>query len=175
MSNRISKIKTALSKLIADTFASITTDKGILYYDEDEIAIDVAVFIENEDGERTPAEDGEYILDDGRTIVVADGKIAEIREAAAEEEPAEEPAAEEVEAEEEVENPTNEGEENEVDAIVALRKEVNELYQIVDILKSRIEALEKEPAREPAEEEFSKVKIGEVKNTQLDNLRKLFA
>ena len=172
--SKISKIKVALAKLIADTFASITTDKGILVFDEDELAVDVAVFIENEDGERLAAEDGEYKLEDGRTIIVADGKVAEIREA--EEAPAEAdaPAEEEIAAEEEVENPTNEGEETDNEAIVKLRKEVNDLYAIVDTLVKRIEALEKEPAREPAEEEFSKTKIGDVKNNQIDNLRKLF-
>lgn len=68
--------------------AAVSTDKGELRY-EGELAVGVEVGVV--DGEETrAAEDGEYTLEDGRVIVVAEGKIAEIREA---EEPEEEPVA----------------------------------------------------------------------------------
>lgn len=86
---KLSKI--ALRNLLL-RFEDVQTDKGVITVDGD-IAIDAAVFV----GEN-PAEDGEYALEDGRTLVVADGKIAEIKEAEA---PVEEPVA--VEGEEVVE------------------------------------------------------------------------
>lgn len=83
-----------------------------------------------------------------------------------EEETVVEPAVEEVVEEtqteetfEEVENPTNEGEESDTEAVVKLREEVNELYRIVDELKTRLDAVEKKPAAEPASESFRKTKI----------------
>ena len=66
---KLSKI--ALRNLIL-RFEDVNTDKGIITIDGD-IAIDAAVFV----GEN-PAEDGEYALEDGRILVIADGKIAEI-------------------------------------------------------------------------------------------------
>lgn len=102
---------------------------------------------------------------------------AEEKEEPAEEEPKEEeaPAEEEKPAEEEpeVENPTNEGEESETEAVVKLREEVNELYKIVDELKKRLDEIEKKPAADPATEEFAKVnKIGKTGNEKLDRLAK---
>ena len=102
---------------------------------------------------------------------------AEEKEEPAEEEPKEEeaPAEEEKPAEEEpeVENPTNEGEESETEAVVKLREEVNELYKVVDELKKRLDEIEKKPAADPATEEFAKVnKIGKTGNEKLDRLAK---
>ena len=91
--------------------------------------------------------------------------------------PAEEPESEEevvesggteVKAEEEVENPTNEGEETDTEAVVKLREEVNELYKIVDELKARIDKLEGKPAAQPAETEFKNM-IKKSGNEKLDN------
>lgn len=92
--------------------------------------------------------------------------------------PAEEPESEEseeevvesggteVKAEEEVENPTNEGEETDTEAVVKLREEVNELYKIVDELKARIDKLEGKPAAEPAATEFKNM----VKKSSVDKI-----
>ena len=168
---KMNKIKEALSKLIAETFERISTDKGILALDGalEDIEVGMGVSFVNEEGEEVAAEDGDYTLEDGRILRVAEGKIAEIVEPEAVEEPAaEEPASEEPVAEEaeeetpaeepEVENPTNEGEETETEAVVKLREEVNELYNLIDALTKRVEELEKKPAAEPAQEEFKKSK-----------------
>lgn len=163
---KINKIKEALSKLIAETFERVSTDKGILSYDAEELAVGVSVSLVTEEGEEVAAEDGDYTLEDGRILRVAEGKIAEIVEPEPEvEEPAAEESVEEVAAEEEapaeepeVENPTNEGEETETEAVVKLREEVNELYELVHRLEDRIAELEKKPAAEPAKEEFKKTK-----------------
>lgn len=53
----------------------------------EEISVDDA-------SQETATADGEYALEDGRTLIIADGKVAEVREAAQEEEQAEETPAE---------------------------------------------------------------------------------
>ena len=89
---KINKIKEALSKLIAETFERVSTDKGILSYDAEELAVGVSVSLVTEEGEEVAVEDGDYVLEDGRILKIAEGKIAEIVEPEPE---AEEPAAEE--------------------------------------------------------------------------------
>lgn len=85
-----------------------------------------------------------------------------------EEKPAEE------EAFEEVENPSNDGEETDTEAVVKLREEVNELYKVVDELKKRLDEIEKKPAADPATEEFAKVnKVTKTGSSKLDRLAKI--
>ena len=118
--------------------------------------------------------------EEGNPIV---GEMTEVEQeyVPVEEEKPEEPVVEEVVEEaqeeekfEEVENPTNEGEESETEAVVKLREEVNELYKIVDELKNRLDAIEKKPAAEPATEEFAKVnKIYKTGDEKLDRLAKM--
>lgn len=99
-----------------------------------------------------------------------------------EEEVAEEPAVVEVveeekpdeEAFEEVENPSNDGEETDTEAVVKLREEVNELYKVVDELKKRLDEIEKKPAADPATEEFAKVnKVTKTGSSKLDRLARI--
>lgn len=142
----------------------------------------------------SPAEDGEYKVETeqgNKILVIEGGMIKEIRDMEEpEEEPQEnegeepsvdpeEPESEEseeevvesggteVKAEEEVENPTNEGEETDTEAVVKLREEVNELYKIVDELKARIDKLEGKPAAEPAATEFKNM-IKKSGNEKID-------
>lgn len=166
-----SKIREALSKLIAETFERVTTDKGILALDGalEDLEVGMGVMKVDEDGNEVAVEDGDYKLEDGRILRIEGGKIVEIIDPVEEtpaEEPEEAPAEEEVEVEAEeapaeepeVENPTNDGEESETEAVVKLREEVNELYELVRKLEDRIAELEKKPGAEPAEEEFKKTK-----------------
>lgn len=75
---KLSKIKTALAKILAE-FGSTTTDKGILSWDgDDDLKAGDAVFFEDENGTRTPAPDGDYKTGDGKVIRVAGGKVTEI-------------------------------------------------------------------------------------------------
>lgn len=109
---RFNRFKAALLKAFAE-FANVTTDKGILAWDgEDDLKEGDAVYLVDADDNRTPAEDGDYKTEDGKTIVVVEGKVAEIRDPEAEvapeaeeetEEVAEEAAEETPEAEEEPE------------------------------------------------------------------------
>lgn len=101
-------------------------------------------------------------------VPVEKGKPAEpVAEEVVEEAPAEETF-------EEVENPSNEGEETDTEAVVKLREEVNELYKIVDELKARLDAVEKKPAAESATEEFKRVnKVTKTGVDKLDRLAKI--
>lgn len=88
--------KNLLRKLgrMLSQFASVTTDKGILAWDGDEdLKAGDSVYIEDTEGERTPAADGNYVTEDGKTIVVEDGKVSEIRDPEAEVAPASEEMA----------------------------------------------------------------------------------
>ena len=68
-----------------EDFASKGTDKGLLEWEgEDDLKEGDAVYVTDENGERVPAGDGEYTTEDGKVIVVVDGKVAEIRDAKAE-------------------------------------------------------------------------------------------
>lgn len=98
--SKIKRFKAALARLLAE-FGNISTDKGVLAWDGDEdLKEGDAVFIEDADGNRETAPDGDYVTTDAKTIVVADGKVAEIRDPEAEVAP-EEPAPEETAAEQE--------------------------------------------------------------------------
>ena len=95
--SKINRFKAALAKLLA-VFGNVTTDKGVLAWDGDEdLKEGDAVFIEDQEGNRTDAPDGDYITPDNKTIVVVDGKVSEIRDPEAEVAPEEAPANEEEE------------------------------------------------------------------------------
>ena len=66
--------------------------------DADAFAVGVSAFVVNDEGERIPLPDGDYQLQDGSLLVVAEGAVAEMKEAEAEVE-AEEEKEEEMKAE----------------------------------------------------------------------------
>ena len=92
--SKINRFKAALAKLLA-AFGNVSTDKGVLAWDGDEdLKAGDAVYIEDQEGNRETAPDGDYVTTDAKTIVVADGKVSEIKDPEAEvapEEPAQEP------------------------------------------------------------------------------------
>ena len=75
----------------------VKTDKAVLTYDGDgELEVGMEVFVETEADdniEYVHPEDGEYVMEDGRTIIVKAGIVEEIKDKV-EEMPAEEPATE---------------------------------------------------------------------------------
>ena len=96
--SKIKRFKAALARLLAE-FGNISTDKGVLAWDGDEdLKEGDAVYIEDADGNRETAPDGDYVTSDAKTVVVADGRVSEIRDPEAEVAP-EEPAEEEAEKE----------------------------------------------------------------------------
>ena len=82
--SKLSRLKAALAKALAE-FGTITTDKGILaWVGDDDLKAGDSVFIEDAEGNRTAADDGDYKTDDGKTIKVVDGKVSEITDPEAE-------------------------------------------------------------------------------------------
>ena len=82
--SKISRFKAALAKLLA-AFGNVSTDKGVLAWDGDEdLKAGDAVYIEDQEGNRETAPDGDYVTSDAKTIVVADGKVSEIKDPEAE-------------------------------------------------------------------------------------------
>ena len=76
--NKLTKLKLALQKLLFE-YTALTTDKGILYFEEDEIKTDIQVYLEDENGDKQTAESGVYETET-QTITVANGRITEIIE-----------------------------------------------------------------------------------------------
>lgn len=154
---KLDNIKNALSTLLFSLekveFGKMTTDKGIIGFEEAELTEGATVFLVGENDEKLPIEDGEYTADEV-IVTVTDGKAVSIVKKEVEEEKPEQ----EERMEEEVENPTNEGEETDNEAIVKLREEVNELYKRVDELEEIIKKLDGKPADKPAEEQFEVIK-----------------
>ena len=88
-------------------FATAVLESGQeIQTDADSFAVGVSAFVVNDEGERIPLPDGDYKLQDGSMLVVAEGAVAEMKEAEAEveaeEEKEEEMKAEEVQASSEV-------------------------------------------------------------------------
>ena len=82
--NLLMKLKGLLA-----SFATVTTDKGVLAWDGDEdLKAGDRVYIEDAEGERTPAADGDYTTEGGKVIVIVDGAVSEIRDPEAEVAPA---------------------------------------------------------------------------------------
>ena len=187
-------LKLALKSVLSLKFGAVGTDKGKILWDGDEdlkVGDEVFVEVEGED-EPIAAPDGEYITEDNKTIVVVDGKVAEIRDpeaevadepesegdqvesgiTAAEEEPAVEPADEpEVETEPEAEEDRIAALEARIDAIV---EGINQIVNSIAALEGRIAEVEgklasvEAPAADPVEEETPI----EEKKTRLSYLRK---
>jgi hypothetical protein len=125
----------------------------------EEFTANQEVFIVTED-ERIALPVGEYELEDGRILVVAEeGVIAEMRDAAAEEEAPEEAPAEEVEAnEEEMSYATKE----ELSAAVA------EMKEMIEEIKAMMSPKEEEMAEEPQAEEPKEELAEEVVEVEVE-------
>lgn len=160
----MSKLKEKIKALLMQ-YAAVSTDKGNLIYNTDTLEVGSEVFVEDENGENVPAADGEYMLEDGRTIKVEGGKVTEIE--AKEEEPAmpaapAEPAAEQMvdEMPADPETPAETPAENE--KITALEERVATLEtQLADVI-AKLAEIQTTPAASPAEEEFDNIKKPKV-------------
>lgn len=127
---RVAEIKDPEAEVETE-FGKVDTDKGILSWEgEEDLKEGDSVFVDG-----NPAPDGEYRTEDGKVIVVVDGKVAEIKDAAAEVAP-EDPAPEV--------NPEDE----------ELRKENQNLRAQVDELTRKVEELSRQSAAKPAHEEI---------------------
>lgn len=174
--SKLEKIKAELAKLLIK-YSVVKTDKAVLEYDGEELVAGMDVFVTDEEGNKVPAEDGEYLTEDNKTITVKDGKVESIVDPVAEvdteeEKKEDEPMVEDSAKEEEPMPEDKKDEEVNLEdvntAIEELRKEVDELYKIVDsILKKvgetrdeadeRLKKLECKSLAKPASEEFEAI------------------
>ena len=84
--SKLARLKEILAaKLQEEKFGNVTTDKGILAWDgSEDLKEGDSVYLEDSEGNRTPALDDDYKTADNKVIVVVDGKVAEIKDAEAE-------------------------------------------------------------------------------------------
>ena len=157
----MSKLKEKIKALLMQ-YAAVSTDKGNLIYNTDMLEVGSEVFVEDENGENVPAADGEYILEDGRTVEVEGGKVTEIKakedEPAVPAMPAEEQMADEMPAEPETpaETPVED------EKVTALEERVATLEaQLADVI-AKLAEIQTTPAASPAEEEFDNIKKPKV-------------
>lgn len=178
--SKFTQIRLALSKLIA-SFSEVHTDKGVLTNPEDGELVEGTELYTEKDGEFIPAEDGEYSLEDGTTLIIVSGRVESITNPVKEEEkfsevpadpaPVVEPVKEEpapiVEPEPVKEEP--------VDA-------VKELTAVVEALSGKLSEYEKQLAAQqelltkmsqmsaarPAQEEIEHTASPKTGNKQLD-------
>ena len=142
--------------------SEVKTNKGELI-SETVIEVGSEVFIEDANDMLVPAPDGEYVTQDEVTLVVADGKVVEIREKETEEAPVEEQPMEEPLAEEPVEEqPVEEAEPDEKDKRIAeLETQIAELNQVIvekDELIGELRKKLEESDAKPAEEQLKSQK-----------------
>ena len=147
--------------------SEVKTNKGELI-SETVIEVGSEVFIEDANDMLVPAPDGEYVTQDEVTLVVADGKVIEIREkeveeAPVEEQPMDEQPVEEPLAEEPVEEqPVEEAEPDEKDKRIAeLEAQIDELNQVIvekDELIGELRKQLEETDTKPAEEQLKSQK-----------------
>ena len=149
--------------------AEIKTNKGELI-SETVIEVGSGVFIEDANDMLVAAPDGEYVTQDEVTIVVADGKVAEMREKEQEEQPTEEqpteqPLAEEQPTEEqepeqepEAQEPVEDEKDKRIKELEAQVEELNNIIVEKDEEIGRLKAeLEKSDSK-PAEEQLKSQK-----------------
>ena len=186
--SKLEKIKAELAKLLIK-YSVVKTDRAVLEYDGEDLVAGMDVYITDENGDKVPAEDGEYVTEDNKVITVKDGKVESIIDKAAdveaeeEEKKEDEPMVEEPTAEEPMPDDKKEDEVNLEDVNVAideLRKEVDELYKIVDSLlkkvgetrdeaDERLKKLECKSVAKPAYEEFEALgRLQKTGNKKLD-------
>lgn len=185
--SKLEKIKAELAKLLIK-YSVVKTDKAVLEYDGEDLVAGMDVYVTDENGDKVPAEDGEYTTEDNKVISVKDGKVESIIDKAAdveaeeeekkEDEPMEEPTSEEPMPEDKKEDEVNLEDVN--TAIDEMRKEIDELYKLVDSLlkkvgenrdeaDERLKKLECKSLAKPASEEFEALgRLQKTGNKKLD-------
>lgn len=82
---KLKRLKEILAAKLQEKFGNVTTDKGVLSWDgDDDLKAGDSVYVEDSEGNRTPAADGDYKTEDNKVIVVVEGKVSEIKDAEAE-------------------------------------------------------------------------------------------
>lgn len=180
--NIMSKIKDALKRLLME-FNTLSTETAELYWEEDsELMVGYKVFVEDAEGNKVPAADGEYISDENK-IVVKDGVVTEIEakeaepEKREEETPAEpEEKKEEMEeqpteqpAEQPEEKPAEEPKDDNAEKVAELENRVADLENKIADLEAKLAEIATAPAAQPVIDEFENIKkTGKTGDKNLD-------
>lgn len=160
--NMLEAIKNKVKEFLLE-FSNVSTDKGSIYWQGEDLKEGLAVADEN--GEVLA--DGDYTLDDGRVITVKDGVISSIS-APTEEKPAEEPetAPEQTETEQTEETTTEEKEddtEQETEQETSSEEETTETTEETKEPEVEESAAPESQAEKPAS--FYEPAIDELKNS----------
>lgn len=125
---KLKQIKQALAEAIL-ALNKITTDRGVLSYDGEELEVGVAVYVVDEEGNESKPEDGDYETDT-QVIKVEDGRITEINEIEKVDEPGE--PQEEVEASAEPDEPGEPAEEPVEEPKCTARERFNKIQALFE-------------------------------------------
>jgi hypothetical protein len=172
LKKEVAELKAKLAKaMLKESFAATKTDKAVLVHETEELNVGTEVFVEDEEGNRTPAEDGIYTLEDGKRVKVTEGKVEEILEAEedAEVEETEVKAAEETPAEEYA---TKAELEALATAVAELTTVVKDLIAKVDgtneAFSARLAKVEQTPAGKTPAKEYKNERVVTTGNAALD-------
>lgn len=171
---KLNRIKEALRSLLLE-FGEVSTDKGVIVFDGDELEAGMDVHGIDEQGNEVQLEDGDYKTEDGKIIVIEGGKVVEIKDDEAEvssDEPVEEPQenADDDPAIEPAEDPEEDPATDDKDELIKqLQERIAELEAENEELKAK---LEEQPAAPSAEEAFEALENAPKKETEADKLRK---
>lgn len=176
LKKEVAELKAKLAKaMLKETFAATKTDKAILVHETEELNVGTEVFVEDEEGNRAPAEDGIYTLEDGKRVKVTEGKVEEILEAEedAEAEETEVEAAEETPEETPAEEYATKAElEALATAVADLTAVVNDLIAKVDgtneAFSARLAKVETAPAGKTPAEEYKNERVVTTGDAALD-------
>lgn len=156
----MNKLRDKLAKMLLK-FDSISTDKADLFYDhEGELVVGDEVYTYNEDGDRVPVADGEY-LSDNNVYDIKDSKVDEIKRRESSD-----PAMEDLEVVETpvveepvVEMPKEDPKVAELETkVTELETTISEMKSMIEELVSKVEELAvkvETPVVEPIAEVFS--------------------
>lgn len=179
LKKEVAELKVKLAKaMLKESFAATKTDKAVLVHETEELKVGTEVFVEDEEGNRTPAEDGIYTLEDGKRVKVTEGKVEEILEA---EEETEVEAAEETPEETPAEEYATKAElEALATAVADLTAVVNDLIAKVDgtneAFSARLAKVETAPAGKTPAEEYKNERVvttgDAVLDRKLQNIRR---
>ena len=167
LKKEVAELKAKLAKaMLKESFAATKTDKAVLVHETEELIVGTEVFVEDEEGNRTPAEDGIYTLEDGKRVKVTEGKVEEILEAE------EETEAEETEVEAAEEYATKAELAALATAVADLTAVVNDLIAKVDgtneAFSARLAKVETAPAGKTPAEEYKNERVVTTGDAALD-------
>ena len=176
LKKEVAELKAKLAKaMLKESFAATKTDKAVLVHETEELNVGTEVFVEDEEGNRTPAEDGIYTLEDGKRVKVTEGKVEEILEAEeeTEAEETEVEAAEETPEETPAEEYATKAEfETLATAVADLTAVVNDLIAKVDgtneAFSARLAKVETAPAGKTPAEEYKNERVVTTGDAALD-------